>query len=168
MCECVCVEEKVCVCVRGGLASSRELWQLRALDAGPARLTTGPPCVSPAPADHSSPHLVPFYGQCAHRRRRLPPLTCVQSTRRRLERFFLNIFFYFALSFEGAGRQLRIWLLTLERKQEVLRKGVLVSGEGSREVVRDLVWRSRTEETHTDWTVSSCEPPPPHPNPPPP
>lgn len=54
-----------------------------------------------------------------------------------------------------------VWLLTLECKQEILREGVLVSGERSCEVIRDLVWRNRTEETHTDWTVSSCNHPTP-------
>lgn len=54
-----------------------------------------------------------------------------------------------------------VWLLTLERKQEILREGVLVSGERSREVIRDLVWRNRTEEAHTDWTVSWCNHPTP-------
>lgn len=121
-----------------------------------------PPCVSPAPADRSSPHLVPFYGQCTHRQRRLAPPPRAQNTCR--QRVFFSFSFFFARSSEGAGGGLRkkkrgpffVWLLTLECKQEILREGVLVSGQGSREVIRDLVWRNRTEETHTDWTVSSC------------
>lgn len=71
--------------------------------------------------------------------------------------FFFLFLFFFARSSEGAGGGLRkkkrapffVWLLTLERKQEILREGVLVSGQRSCEVIRDLVWRNRTEETHT-------------------